>query len=371
MTKTILVVEDDLNMQENIASLLEEEGYNSLTANNGLKAIEVLENQKVDLILSDVMMPKLDGFGLFEYIQKRSDMQTIPFILLTAKVDVLSLRKGMNLGVDDYLTKPFKADDLLGAVKVRLEKKDNFKKEIDKLRQNIVKYVPHELRTPLVSILGYSDYLTKEYDDLGKEEALEMITSINQSGARLFERLEKFLVLAEYEVMESDSDAARENKNHVYLLDEQKALRNLVYAPEISARFQDITATLQYANISIAENNFQLILKEIVSNACKFSKEGTRIFIDGRIKKGSYTLRVLDNGLGISKEEIKELGAFHQFKREKYQQVGNGLGLFLVQKLLMIADGSLSIISSGNRTMVKVKLPLFINKNIKNEVQPG
>lgn len=366
MMKTILVVEDDLNMQENIASLLEEEGYNSLTANNGLMAIEVLEKEKVDLVISDVMMPKLDGFGLFEQIQKRSNMKTIPFILLTAKVDVLSLRKGMNLGVDDYLTKPFKADDLLGAVKVRLEKLDNFEKEIDKLRQNIIKYVPHELRTPLVSILGYSDYLVKEYNDLDKEDALEMIVSINQSGARLFERLEKFLVLAEHEVMDSDSMAAKENKNHVYSLDEQNVLRSLIYASEISARFPDITASLKYANIAITENNFQLVLKEIVSNACKFSEEGTKIIVDGKIKNDSYSLRVYDNGIGMSKEDINEIGAFHQFKKEKYQQVGNGLGLFLVQKLLMIAHGSLFIISSGNRTIVKVELPLFINKTASN-----
>ena len=361
MNKQILIVEDNLDLQESISLLLEEEGYYCFKANNGLEAVNILEKEKVDLVISDITMPELDGFGLFEYLQKFSGTHTIPFILLTANLNIKAIRKGMNLGIDDYLTKPFNADDLTNAVSVRLAKNDQYKKEIKNLRENIIKYVPHELRTPLVSIIGYSDILYKEYSSLEKDQALEMLSSIKKSGSRLFERLEKFLILAELDIMDSHIGPFPEKKFRVCKIEEKQIFRVIVTSPEISDRQNDIIFSMQDCVIAIMENHFHQIIKEIVSNACKFSAPDSKILINGKINRNSYLVRVFDTGLGMSKKEISELGAFRQFNREQYQQVGNGLGLYVVQRLLQLVKGELKIMSYGKKVLVKISIPLHNN----------
>ncbi|WP_367870645.1 response regulator [Luteolibacter sp. Populi] len=120
--KTILIIEDEPEMRRNLATILRLEQYNTLTAENGRAGIEILKEQIPDIILCDVMMPELDGYGVLKEVRALPATEATPFIFLTAKGEKPDIRAGMNLGADDYLTKPVAKSDLLTAIKTRLER---------------------------------------------------------------------------------------------------------------------------------------------------------------------------------------------------------------------------------------------------------
>ncbi|RMG69705.1 MAG: response regulator [Bacteroidetes bacterium] len=120
--KTILLIEDNPDMRENTAEILELADYRVITAENGKQGVALAKKEHPDLIICDIMMPELDGFGVLRMLGKNSDTAAIPFIFLTAKAETADFRKGMNLGADDYITKPFDDVELLDAIEMRLRK---------------------------------------------------------------------------------------------------------------------------------------------------------------------------------------------------------------------------------------------------------
>ena len=123
MSDTILLIEDNAEMADNIASILELAHYNVLSAPNGKIGVALAQQHHPDLILCDVMMPELDGYGVLHIVSKNPDTSDIPFIFLTARADKSDFREAMNLGADDYVTKPFNDIDLLKVIEIRLKKK--------------------------------------------------------------------------------------------------------------------------------------------------------------------------------------------------------------------------------------------------------
>lgn len=134
---SILLIEDNLEMRENTAEILELAGYEVLCAANGKEGVSLAQLHKPDLIICDVMMPELDGFGVLRVLNKQVDTSNIPFIFLTAKAEMSDLRKGMNLGADDYLTKPFDDVELLDAIEMRLKKSTIVKQEFPKDKEGL------------------------------------------------------------------------------------------------------------------------------------------------------------------------------------------------------------------------------------------
>src|SRR5688572_10975061 len=128
--KSILLIEDNQDIRENTAEILELAGYKALMAANGMEGVSAAIANKPDLIICDIMMPELDGYGVIHMLQKNPATQSIPFIFLTAKAERTEIRKGMDLGADDYITKPFNGTELLNAIEARLRKSDLVKKEI-------------------------------------------------------------------------------------------------------------------------------------------------------------------------------------------------------------------------------------------------
>lgn len=122
--KTILIVEDDAALRENTAELLELSGYKTLTAANGKIGIEVAKTKKPDVIICDIMMPEVDGYGVLEALSQDPVTMHTPFIFLSAKTEHKEIRKGMDMGADDYLTKPFEEDELMSAIESRIAKAD-------------------------------------------------------------------------------------------------------------------------------------------------------------------------------------------------------------------------------------------------------
>ncbi|SDJ75325.1 cAMP-binding domain of CRP or a regulatory subunit of cAMP-dependent protein kinases [Catalinimonas alkaloidigena] len=119
---TLLLIEDNLEIRENAAEILELAGYRVLTAENGKVGVTLARQERPDLIICDIMMPELDGYGVLRMLHQQEELAHIPFIFLTAKAEREDFRKGMTLGADDYLTKPFDDNELLEAVDVRLKK---------------------------------------------------------------------------------------------------------------------------------------------------------------------------------------------------------------------------------------------------------
>lgn len=127
MSHSILLIEDHSEMADDIVSILELAHYKVMHAPNGKIGVELAQKRLPDLILCDIMMPELDGFGVLHILNKDAGTASIPFIFLTAKADKSDLRTGMNLGADDYITKPFDAVDLLQVVETRLKKSEALK----------------------------------------------------------------------------------------------------------------------------------------------------------------------------------------------------------------------------------------------------
>lgn len=120
--KTILVIDDNTDIRENTAEILTLAGYQTFTAENGKRGVEIASREKPDLIVCDIMMPELDGYGVLHLLKNRPETENIPFIFLTAKTERTDFRKGMEMGADDYITKPFDDIELLKAIEIRLKK---------------------------------------------------------------------------------------------------------------------------------------------------------------------------------------------------------------------------------------------------------
>lgn len=122
--KTILVIDDNNEIRENTAEILDLAGYKTLTAENGKKGVELALKEKPNLIVCDIMMPDLDGYGVLHLLKKNPETENIPFIYVTAKTERNDFRKGMEMGADDYITKPFDDLELLRAIEIRLKKQE-------------------------------------------------------------------------------------------------------------------------------------------------------------------------------------------------------------------------------------------------------
>ncbi|MFH1196455.1 MAG: response regulator [bacterium] len=356
----ILVVEDEKDIRENLELLLNSEGYDVVCAEDGLKAWQMLGKITPELIISDIMMPYMDGLELFQKVRECEKTKIIPFIFLTAKNDMSSIRMGMNLGADDYITKPFLSDDLLAAIKIRLERYDSFNKQIENICDNISKYVPHELRTPLVAIMGYSQLIISEEESLKKTEIMDMIDRINFAAKRLHNRIEKFIQFGELDQVsikiesgetyfsEIDNDLIKEILLSNYLTKERK---------------QDFEVSMETNFVRIPNRYLKLLLNELIENAVKFSETGKSVIVKGASKDHIYSIDITDFGTGMTADEINLLGAFKQVNREIHQQEGNGLGLEIVKNIIKYFNGQIKITSAKNSfTTISITLPTYIKE---------
>jgi len=181
---TILVIEDETPLLEEIVTLLRFEGYEVYSASNGEKGVQLARQHIPDLIISDIMMPGLDGYGVLLRLQDDPMTSKLPFIFLTAKSDRA-----------DYVTKPFARDELLAAIRARLEKQkivaQEYERRMNELRESLVLALPHELRTPLTSLVGYAELLKMDSAILSPDQVIQMAESIRQSGQRLQRQIER------------------------------------------------------------------------------------------------------------------------------------------------------------------------------------
>lgn len=163
MQKNILVIDDNSHIRENIAEILELANYNVITAENGKEGVAIAQEELPDIIICDIMMPELDGYGVLYLLSKNPVTSNIPFIFLTAKAEMDDLRKGMNLGADDYLTKPFEETDLLNAIETRIKRNESFKSIEDNSPENVNTFFNEAKGTAALEQLSESRK-TKQYN---------------------------------------------------------------------------------------------------------------------------------------------------------------------------------------------------------------
>ncbi|MCC3408401.1 MAG: response regulator [Microcoleus sp. PH2017_10_PVI_O_A] len=359
----ILVIEDEESIRENILELLEAENFEGIGAINGQAGIKLAIAQIPDLILCDMMMPEVDGHGVLKALRSEPLTATIPFIFLTAKADKSDIRTGMELGADDYITKPCTPQELLKAIAIRLEKQKTISKQsqkkLDELRTNISMSIPHELRTPLNAILGFSELILSEYHVLEEPDILDMIGQINTSGHRLYRLIQNFLLYAELEMAATNPELLLEMRNSefscVKSLLSEKARQQ---AKQVN-RTDDLQLNLQDASVAIDSMRLTKIVEELLDNAFKFSLEGTPILFSTFVENQTFILSVKDQGRGMTPAQIAQLEAYRQFDRKLYQQPGLGLGLAIVQRLAELHGGQFKIESLPQQeTIVSVSLPI-------------
>jgi signal transduction histidine kinase len=362
--KKILVIEDEHIVRSNLMELLEVEDFEVIGAENGRAGLRMAREHLPNLIISDVMMPELDGYGVLEELQKDPILSTIPFIFLTAKAERTSLRQGMDLGADDYLTKPFTRDDLLKAIEVRLAKQDRvegkFQKRLEDLRGSITLSLPHELRTPLTGILGFSSVLVDSYDTLAGREILEMATVIQNSAERLHRLVENYLLYAELDILGLDPQKAAELR----ALNQTSDLRPVATQAALHIarkvdREMDLNLDVQTAVVPIMPAHLKKIVEELIDNALKYSSAGTPVYVIGRVDAREAVLTVADRGRGMSPEQIGAIGAYQQFDRKMHEQQGSGLGFVIAKRLAELHCGSLTLDSVPNQqTTARLTLPM-------------
>ncbi|MCI4668247.1 MAG: response regulator [Bacteroidia bacterium] len=187
----ILLIEDDGPLRSTIQDVLEAHEYEVFAAENGALGIDMACQISPDIIICDIMMPEMDGYQVVEKIRQKPDLDLVPFIFLTAKHTYLDVRKGMNLGADDYLVKPFRNQDLIEVIQIRLQKNERLVKAFFRHYQVLEKYGymnSHEIRSPLSNIMGLVQMLdqNKEQDknwiEMLKESAYQLDTIIRRAN---------------------------------------------------------------------------------------------------------------------------------------------------------------------------------------------
>lgn len=364
MSQKILVIEDADALRKDIMEMLTFEGFEVFGAGNGVQGLQVARETHPDLIICDIMMPELDGYGVLEGLQKDGDGVTVPFVFLTAKADKTDIRVGMQRGADDYLPKPFTASELITSVRKQLEKRAAYdtqaKKRAEELRENIILALPHELRTPLTGILGFSDILTMDCYSMDGDKIAEMAQYIHSAAERLYHLTENYLVYAQLEVMMSDKE--RVDAMRYFTTSHPQALieDTVIQKAQVYNRLADLQTDISDdGTLQILEDNLKKIVEELIDNAFKFSLPGTTVRVEGRLESERYVINISDYGRGITRQHLMQIGRpFNQFGRKSHEQQGSGFGLAIVKRSIHLHGGEFKIDSEVDKfTRVTIGLP--------------
>jgi signal transduction histidine kinase len=361
-TKKILVIEDDSAIRKMLTDLLVIEGFAAITAEDGKSGLHLAQTCLPDLILCDVRMPEMDGYEVLDKLRSNATTATIPFIFLTAHSTNESFRQGMELGADDYLIKPCRAEDLLAAIASRFKKQaamlDESQKHLNNLRSSIALSLPHELRTPLNGILGLSEVLMDEYEQIERQEIFELAEAIHTSAERLYRLIQNFLLYAELELAMSDRDRIEAFQSWETHYPNVLISNTAIEIARRANREADLHLQLQNTCLCIADLKLKKVVEELTDNAFKFSVSGTPVYISSVVTKDGMILTITDQGRGMTPEQIALLGAYMQFDRKFYEQQGSGLGFTIAKRLVELHGGKITVESIPNqRTSVQVFLP--------------
>lgn len=359
--RQILVIEDEEAIRANITDLLEAENFDVIAAENGRVGVEIAQKHIPDLIICDMRMPELDGTGVLQALRANASTATIPFIFLTASGEKSEMRRGMELGADDYLVKPCSVNELLQAIATRLTKQlivKQLQEQIQELQQlsaekdDFLSEASHDLRAPLANMKIAIQLLKVVKNEEQRERYLNLLEAECDRETALLNDL------LDLQRLEAD----------VYYL-EQQLISLETWIPYIleafETRAQDRQQTLKI-NIEpgcpplISDpNSLERVVTELLNNACKYTLMGGDIIFQVCANSSTCVFQIRNQG------EIPEKDLPHVFERfyrasitQVTQQSGTGLGLTLVKKLVEQLAGTIQVESQAGWTTFTVQLPL-------------
>ncbi len=369
---TILVVENEEVMLHGIREVLERENYEVMTALNGYEGLEVLKEAGIepDLILSDIMMPGMDGYEFIEAVREQLNWVDVPFIFLTAKTERKDHNKARALGADDYLHKPFQIDELILAVssKIKLQerRKTEREKEVQTLKNNIMTIFHHELRTPLTYVIGYSDLLQTNPDEVDPNQLRYLMGKIDKGAQRLRNLIENFIMLVELQTQ----NAAQNFKLNFKVRDYEQLFHTVLRDYEEITQSENLLFTIDIeSNVPPVLSNGDYLTKVIdvlLDNAVKFSEPGDTIqFKVSRMVKANQetyvSFQVIDEGIGIAPDVHDQIfEPFFQAIRSQNEHPGTGSGLAIAKGLVDLHNGTIHVESKLNEGSVfTVLIPAY------------
>lgn len=327
MNELILIVEDAKDTVELLKYNLQKEGYRTVTAQNGEEAITALETNKPDLMLLDIMLPGINGWEVCNALRSKGVM--IPIVMLTALSTKDEQIKGLTLGADDYIPKPFSVKELMLRVERLLTKEKTIKtlKTKEKEGADSLEYLVHELRNSLYVIGGFSSLAIEKgtddkYMNLIKSSALHMECLL--TDASLLTRLENGDGVSQMQTVDIGTQLAWA----------VNIVREDSEGKEIDIHLLSDSSCIVHGNTTAIRQ----VLLNLLSNAVKYNRRQGKIWVFTNDTNGRIEVSVKDTGYGIPEDELPKV--FEKFYRARGCEIakGTGLGLYLV-KLLMEAMG--------------------------------
>jgi two-component system, sensor histidine kinase and response regulator len=353
----VLVIDDDDAVRSVLIEILETAGYEVAAAADGSTGIALAREEPPDLVLCDIVMRSVDGYSVLSALRLDSASATVPVIFLTGVSGPTALRKGMDLGADDYLVKPVTEAALVAAVEARLERSTAMRQEgqrrLDELRTNLAQSLPHEFLTPLTATIGLSSLLMED-GAVEPADVKEVARAINLAGQSLQDMMGKYLLYAELGALERADGAGLEPSRIASVVKEAadgKAAR--------VGREGDVKIETDPVRVPLNKDHLHALVEALVENALAASSPGSPVVIGCHGDGESCVVSVADSGKGMAPEQLDALQKRAPFLRRFQDQPGLGLGLSIVRRLATLHSGEVSFHTSpGQGTTVRVRFPL-------------
>jgi two-component system sensor histidine kinase/response regulator len=365
---TILVIEDEWELRKNILKMLTFEGFEAVGAEDGRQGIDLAREREPDLILCDVMMPYVDGYQVLSTLHGEPKTRLIPFIFLTARAERDDLRLGMKLGADDYLTKPFTQDELLGAIETRLQRAQVVAEVRDELlKQAKLKFtnlVSHELRTPLNQISMANALISEGFASMSEDELRQLLGLLDGGSQRLARLVEQTVILTEFETGLMGEENMLEHALPIQV--GELVAQSIEAGRRFALRNADllINTDIQNPEVLVLGQKHLLThaLAELIANALSFSPPDAEVRIEQDVLDDKVQVRIVDQGPGIAPGQVDTaLDIFGQIDRELREQQGVGLGLPLARRIITTHGGELAL-QSGSGEGVEAVVYLSANR---------
>lgn len=361
---TLVIVEDEQSVRMSIMTILRSEGYNVMGAEDGADALRILKNSKIDLILSDINMPVMDGVALYEKVQEDTKLRHIPFIFLTSMTAHEHKIRGMELGVDDYITKPFERDVLLASIRGKLKRSASIEAsralEIEGLKKEVLRSLNDEVRIPANIIRNISVLLLDKGITVSPEQLTDLLSSIKVGGDRLQRGLNDFILSLQVESgamrEQYESEKTKHDLSDVMkeVLSQSTSYRN---AKKVEVKF---TPPTKSALLMGSRKQLEHLLERLVYSAVCLSNAGARVEIISEVGDRQTILNIKISGAGISKTDLQHIfDKAYKIRHPQEEQYPIGLSLYNAKLLAEIHKGDLTCVSQpGTGTTLTVVLPL-------------
>lgn len=359
---TILIIEDDEDIRTEIVDMLHLEGYETIEASDGVTGLQSAFAHTPDMILCDVIMPRIDGYEVLLQIRLNPKTWLTPFVFLTAKSEHEDLRRGMNLGADDYLAKPFDYKELIKTVQARLDKQHLLEitrqEEANTLQSLVLTSLPQEIQIPLTVITEHVSILRKlQPKSPTKTLQTRILDSIEQATAQLHRISENYLLRMQLEMLRRDNGRVNQLRQlstpapSMYITD---------IAQERAGHFHrtsNLEINLQDQSIQITAKHLQKLVYELTDNAFKFSPVDSTVHVKSESSDKEYILRISNKGGSLTQKDIENLDESLLHAQSNNSQ-GFGFGLLLSKQICELYGGALNIERErGGETTVSVTLP--------------